>query len=197
MSQKKSGRGRPKGSGLDDSAHLDAIMGLMKRDPALKPTTAIKRLGISDPSAIRRLRDKLAVARDVPEAAPSRAAISPSGSTRPALTRPQAISTAGQAHAPFREPARAESSIGAKRATPTPFPAMGLTTAADAGTDWIAQIGGLGLQAMAASFEFQWALLGQALRLPPVAAALKQQLLFNELTMTLCVPNGELRRTLH
>lgn len=51
-------RGRPKGSGIDDSAQLAAIARLIDADPTLKPTTAIKALGISDPSVIRRLRDK-------------------------------------------------------------------------------------------------------------------------------------------
>lgn len=52
-------RGRPKGSGLDDREQLSAIARMLEADPTLKPTTAIKRAGITDPSAIRRLRDKL------------------------------------------------------------------------------------------------------------------------------------------
>ncbi len=52
-------RGRPRGSGLDDRVSLRAIADLLEADPALKPTTAIKRIGVSDPSTIRRLRDKL------------------------------------------------------------------------------------------------------------------------------------------
>jgi hypothetical protein len=58
MTPTKVGRGRPKGTGLNDAAQLRAIAGLLAADPALKPTTAIKTLGISDPSIIRRLRDK-------------------------------------------------------------------------------------------------------------------------------------------
>jgi hypothetical protein len=53
------GRGRPKGSGIDDDARLSAIKSLLAGDPKLKPTTAIKQVGISDPSAVRRLREKL------------------------------------------------------------------------------------------------------------------------------------------
>lgn len=52
-------RGRPKGSGLDDTDALNEISALLAANPKLKPTTAIKSLGIDDPSAIRRLRDKL------------------------------------------------------------------------------------------------------------------------------------------
>lgn len=58
MLEEKARRGRPKGSGIDDSARLDTIARLLAENPSLKPTTAIKSIGISDPSAIRRLRDK-------------------------------------------------------------------------------------------------------------------------------------------
>lgn len=58
MSAERMGRGRPKGSGMDDRAQLEAIAQLLQGDANLKPTTAIKQLGITDPSDIRRLRDK-------------------------------------------------------------------------------------------------------------------------------------------
>jgi hypothetical protein len=54
-------QGRPKGSGIDDSQQLARIAALLAADPKLKPTTAIRPLGIEDPSLIRRLRDKQAV----------------------------------------------------------------------------------------------------------------------------------------
>ena len=54
-------QGRPKGSGIDDSQQLARIAALLAADPKLKPTTAIRSLGIEDPSLIRRLRDKQAV----------------------------------------------------------------------------------------------------------------------------------------
>ena len=50
--------GRPKGSSLDDSQQLQSIAALLAADPKLKPTTAIKALGVADPSTVRRLRDK-------------------------------------------------------------------------------------------------------------------------------------------
>mgnify|MGYP006876735568 CR=1 FL=1 len=56
-------RGRPKGSGIDDSTRLEAIARLLATNPEMKPTTAIKSLGVSDPSIIRRLRDKYAEVR--------------------------------------------------------------------------------------------------------------------------------------
>ena len=57
-------RGRPKGTGLNDQHHLEKIAALLFKQEGLKPTTAIKSLGITDPSAIRRLRDKFNRARD-------------------------------------------------------------------------------------------------------------------------------------
>jgi len=58
MTPLKTSRGRPKGTGLNDADQLLAIAGLLTTDPHLKPTTAIRQLGIQDPSVIRRLRDK-------------------------------------------------------------------------------------------------------------------------------------------
>jgi hypothetical protein len=58
MSGNKAPRGRPKGSGLDDRARLLAVAQIIAGNPEMKPTTAIKSTGVSDPSTIRRLRDK-------------------------------------------------------------------------------------------------------------------------------------------
>jgi hypothetical protein len=58
MAQKTAARGRPKGTGLDDAGPLAAIAELIAANPGMKPTTAIKALGITDPSTVRRLRDK-------------------------------------------------------------------------------------------------------------------------------------------
>jgi hypothetical protein len=53
--------GRPRGSGLDDSHQLESIAALLAANPGLKTTTAIRHLGVEDPSAIRRLRDKFRI----------------------------------------------------------------------------------------------------------------------------------------
>lgn len=68
MSERKARRGRPKGSEIDDSGQLRAIAKLISEDPELKPTTAIRSMGISDPSTIRRLRDKYNQRREELEA---------------------------------------------------------------------------------------------------------------------------------
>lgn len=54
-------RGRPKGTGIDDSDRIARLDELLRIHPEMKPTTAIRAMGYSDPSAIRRLRDKYKV----------------------------------------------------------------------------------------------------------------------------------------
>lgn len=58
MAEQKRSRGRPKGTGIDDTDHLEQVREMIVRDPSLKPTTAIKALGFENESVIRRLRDK-------------------------------------------------------------------------------------------------------------------------------------------
>jgi hypothetical protein len=99
-------RGRPKGTGIDDAATLAAIADLMAADPDLKPTTAIKKVGVTDPSIVRRLREKLKapgdaaipsvakVTRPTPQPRPSKPAIAPAAKTKPHATTPQAIALA-------------------------------------------------------------------------------------------------------
>lgn len=52
------GRGRPKGTGIDDSGFLRLISRKLYENPKLTVTGAIKMLGVTNESAIRRLRDK-------------------------------------------------------------------------------------------------------------------------------------------
>lgn len=51
-------RGRPFGTGIDDSKRLQQLAALLRSQPDLKPTAALKVLGYENPSEIRRLRDK-------------------------------------------------------------------------------------------------------------------------------------------
>lgn len=53
-------RGRPKGTGIDDRDTIAKIEAILRRQPGLSPTFVIRNmLRISNPSTIRRLRDKL------------------------------------------------------------------------------------------------------------------------------------------
>lgn len=51
-------RGRPKGTGINDHETLLKIAALISANPSMKRTTAIKQAGITNPSVVRRLRDK-------------------------------------------------------------------------------------------------------------------------------------------
>ena len=64
MPNTKLSRGRPKGTGLDDRAIIQSVIEMVAANPDLKPTTAIRSFGVTDPSAIRRLRDKFHLVHD-------------------------------------------------------------------------------------------------------------------------------------
>ena len=93
MSETIPRRGLPKGSGIYDRAKLMQLACRLRDDPGLKPTTAIRAMGIKDPSAIRRLRDKFHVCRselmsDLEPQRPPPAAAGPVQAVRPASTAP-------------------------------------------------------------------------------------------------------------
>lgn len=62
-------RGRPIGTGIDDSDRIERLAELLRTQPHLKPTTAIRAMGFSDPSTIRRLRDKYKAFRKAAQSA--------------------------------------------------------------------------------------------------------------------------------
>lgn len=51
-------RGRPFGTGIDDSERLRKLVAKLKTNPQLPVTTAIRDLGITNRSHVRRIRDK-------------------------------------------------------------------------------------------------------------------------------------------
>ena len=58
MTTGKRQRGRPKGSGINDRETLVRIAEIVAANPTIKPTTAIKQAGVTNPSTIRRLRER-------------------------------------------------------------------------------------------------------------------------------------------
>jgi hypothetical protein len=82
MSDTKPRRGRPRGTGIDDSHWLREIDRNIKAHPGRKVTTAIKAIGIENQSTIRRLRDKYKLAR-------TRNTIAPAASVRTEARHPR------------------------------------------------------------------------------------------------------------
>lgn len=115
-------RGRPKGTGIDDSMLLRQIVGLMASDPALKPTTAIKQAGIDNPSIVRRLREKLKAIKAQTRQRPAnrvRKPQKPRGETT--IPPPQSsLSAARSAAIESGRPPRAAAAAGLAAAAPEP-----------------------------------------------------------------------------
>ncbi len=88
MLQIKARRGRPIGTGIDDSDRIARLSELLQIQPDLKPTTAIRVMGFSDPSTIRRLRDKFKAFQHSPA---DTAAHNPSGALRAPRTAETAV----------------------------------------------------------------------------------------------------------
>lgn len=167
-------QGRPKGSGIDDSQQLARIAALLAADPKLKPTTAIRSLGIEDPSLIRRLRDKYRAKRTVLETSARQKA-----TTNP---KPKAASNGVENS---MTPATA---VTSSRLTP--------------GTDWSSAPAdifvawcGFGFSAVSAAIENQHTVSQHLMRQPCVSLAIRSQLLLNEFALT--VYKRSRRRTLH
>jgi len=177
-------RGRPRGSGLDDRVQLRRIVELLEADPNLRPTTAIKAIGVSDPSTIRRLRDKLKLS-DIQGGASN-------GGEResPVVHRPAELLEAHSSHSPVSVRRPADLGTGAlAEAIPAASP--------DAHPSWVTQWCALGLSAVSSTVEAQMALMEDLLRVPHVESMLRQQLVFNEVAKAFCLMSSDVRSTLH
>lgn len=202
MSLHATRRGRPKGSGIDDQKFLSDIAAMIAAKPDLKPTTAIKALGVTDPSAIRRLRDKFhqftseligSIGSEdttlVNSEMPGPAAVA-SASTHRCLAAE--ISRSGDAlSAPPPSPAAALApveTVPAARTTAGSFPSP---------IDIFAMWCGMGLDVISTAMATQAAMTRSLTRLPHVDMALRHQLAFNEMAMALIPSRVTARTTLH
>ena len=175
-------RGRPKGSGINDEQRLVEMSRLIDADKRMKPTTAIKALGITDPSAIRRLRDKYNVLhgeRSSTSAPQYRAGPSVVRSSPPARATPLNIAD------PIRR-AVPQSTPQPTPAKPNPAQAAGPTAPLPmrtANTNQVpvaAMLFGFGLNAATALFEQQMMLAQSVMKLPPIRELFRQQIAFTE-----------------
>jgi hypothetical protein len=162
--------GRPKGTGREDHEQLANIAALLAANPKLKPTTAIRSLGVEDPSEIRRLRDKFRLGQANLMAEASRAR-RPTASERPpvssnentpAPTSLRVVETPPPAQVPPKTPKRTASDIELLQ-------------------NWCE----LGFQALSAALENQSVFAQYWLRFPPVAMAVRSQLTCNAVAVAM------------
>ena len=180
MTAARAARGRPKGSGINDQLRLNEIARIIDADPRMKPTTAIKALGITDPSTIRRLRDKFntvqpesfgAPEASVPaekvaaSAAPRAAALKIAEPVKRAGPTPAAECAAVEASAPVARPPAAEN---------VPIAAL---------------LFGFGLNAATAIFEQQMMIAQSVMRMPPVRDLIRHQIAFTEFMLSVARPS--------
>jgi hypothetical protein len=171
--------GRPKGSGLDDRQQLETIAALLAANPKLKPTTAIRQLGVEDPSVIRRLRDKFRHDQAKLMANARRTA-------RPRKMRtPSAISK----NTPTPKHAQARALV------PVPPPAN-LTKVAPA-TELFAGWCDLAFAMLSATTQAQAVLAEHWLRTPLVAVSIRRQLAINSMAIAIYTRGKTRRRVLH
>ena len=207
MTPSKTNRGRPKGSGLNDAAQLRAIANLMTADPDLKPTTAIRQLGIQDPSVIRRLRDKFNACEAQLTAEMRSAAGQTSAAPKP-LVKAAAITPAVRAEP---EPSKTGARVIALSTSDAPRKSRPLTASKTSAepisitsrpakhrgapddirppseTDlpnWM----GVGLSLFVLGFEAQFAAIGTMFEWPPLTAVLRSNVAFTEIAVAMTRP---------
>ncbi len=185
MTANKIQRGRPKGSGINDELKLREIARRLHADPLLKPTTAIKAIGVTDPSTIRRLRDKFHLVQSNP--------VLVSNTTSPRSVRADA-NTAVRA-APLKN---SESTLKADVSPEKSFAPLGAAAALgptqrDHGA--AAALLGFGLTAATALFEQQIVIVQSVFRLPSVRDFLRQQIEFTEFMLSVAAPSPGSRLT--
>ena len=212
MTPNKQSRGRPKGTGLNDAAQLRAIAGLMATNPDLKPTTAIKTLGITDPSAIRRLRDKYSAngSKLIAEISPQlpfreknaceKETKTPNPSPSPVIAATATIPAAPEA---ARATARVLPLAGARvERKSAPVGAPDVPPLRTATIETLPRVRrpslipspsetglpnwlGMGLSMYVLSVEAQFALVGTLFQWPPIASVMKSHVAFTELAVAM------------
>ena len=169
---------------------------MLEADPELKPTTAIKAIGISDPSTIRRLRDKLrgaSAGEDEAINSSGKFERGAGGESRPlggAVTAARrfvrTLSTNREAQPDVQVAAETEGTMLASREAPR-----------DPAVSWFAAWCGLGLHAFSTTVEAQMAVFESFLSVPQIASAIRQQALLNEQVMAFYSYGTDVRTTLH
>lgn len=195
-------RGRPKGSGIDDQKFLSDIAAMIAAKPDLKPTTAIKALGVTDPSAIRRLRDKFHQFSNQMMTANSGSAATRSAADASDVAAVTSTSTHRCLAAEITRSSDALSALPQSTTAATaPVETAPAAPAASGHTpspiDLFAIWCGMGLDVISTAMATQAAMTRSLSRLPHVDLALRQQLAVNEMAMAFIPGRVVARTTLH
>ena len=159
--------GRPKGTGLDDRQRLASIAAALVANPKLKPTTAIRSLGVDDPSTIRRLRDKFNLEQ---------------GKLMAEARRASRVKAA----APQRGPAKVDTlSEPAPRSGALQKSSSSQSLSIVPQSSLLVGCFDLGVYAVSTAVEGQTILAGYWLRLPAVSMALRGQLTLNAVAVAI------------
>ena len=203
MPSVKQTRGRPKGTGLDDRALLQSVIQLVEANPNLKPTTAIKSIGVKDPSAIRRLRDKFHLVHGQ-SAAQARPA--PNHNARPAraMAMKAIDGPVRTAQAQIKDtkshPVQRAAAVIA-HSSPSPTKRLAAKVVSPAGMteapDWFSLWTELGLRTMAASLNAQWIMYENVLRSPPVTAVFSSHAALTGFAAIWCATSPDPGKTIH
>ena len=180
--------GRPKGTGVDDSRQLASLAALLAANPALRPTTAIRALGVEDPSVIRRLRDKFRMdqARLMADA---RRTFRSSGR---ALARPGPLQPASR-----RPLAGARTHFPAPPYTAMPEPTIAATAPALPQPTLLAVCYDFGLWAVGTAMEQQLVLAKHWLQLPAIEIAMRGQLAVGAFVVAASTPRKPIKPRIH
>jgi hypothetical protein len=202
-------RGRPKGTGRDDSAILQSLLHLVEGNPALKPTTAIKSMGVTDPSAIRRLRDKFSLiqathAAPVASSAAARRdqaarvarAVTLKTPTEPVRTAPVVSRAAAPVIAAGANQSKPQNPPAPKPAITAKQLASPSATHAES-VNWFSLWTEIGLHSMATSLRAQWIIYDHVLRSPPVTAALNGHSVLTDFAAAWCAMSPDPGKTIH
>ena len=210
MPTPKTARGRPKGTGRDDRAILMSVIKMVETNPHLKPTTAIKSIGVTDPSAIRRLRDKFHVAQGQthakvspkrvaaapPAAAPSRA-VALKSVKEPVRSAVIPAKQAPRSRATLHSAAKSKSEAAASLFRTDPTAKLLAASSAPDTTNWLSLWAELSLQTMAASLNAQWILYDHVLRSSPVTAAFGGHAVLTGFAAAWCATSPDPGKTVH
>lgn len=192
MTVKTATRGRPKGSGVNDASQLSKVQSLLSANPGMKPTTAIKSIGVTDPSAIRRLRDKFNSAPPAEARPPARPTAAAKRTPAHARTKPAITARPAPRATRSRTIEAAPATSQAEAPDPAPVAAIGATH-----SEFLMSMYSAGVSMATATMQLHVDAFAFALQGSPVACFLRGQMIVSEFAAALLADNAGHGHTRH